>query len=326
MLALEAGEDPLGVAAARQRVGEVAGHPVDDRDPQQEVAQVGRLLGQHLGEQVVRDGGVVAGEVGDELLRLRVRAQGQRREPQPRRPALGALPELLDQRALELDARGAEQVPGLLEAEGEIGLAQLLQRTRDAQPREPQRRVGARRDDQPQVGRRLAQEPVEVGEHRRLADLVQVVEDDDQWPLEAFEAVDDRRPDQVDGLARVDGDGGQRVSDAGAADRLQQPAQEAAPLAVGRLEREPRDGALVAGAGPRAQQRRLAGARRGGDQRDRALRAAVELAQQPGTLDHRGRHARRHELRTGQLDRLGGQPGGAPRFGARALSRTARRH
>ena len=64
VLALELREHVLGVRAAGQPVGEVAADEVDDRRAQQEVDEVVRLLGEHLGDQVVGHRGVVAGERG----------------------------------------------------------------------------------------------------------------------------------------------------------------------------------------------------------------------------------------------------------------------
>ena len=56
----------------------------------QQVAHLRRLALQHLGEEVARHGPLAAGELGHEALRVGVRGQRDRRQPQTGRPALGA--------------------------------------------------------------------------------------------------------------------------------------------------------------------------------------------------------------------------------------------
>jgi len=93
VLALEPSQRLLPVAPPGDRIRELPREHVGDGGLQQEVAQLRRLLCQHLCQQEARDGRVVAGEVIDERLRLIVGAQRQRREPQSGRPALRPAPE-----------------------------------------------------------------------------------------------------------------------------------------------------------------------------------------------------------------------------------------
>ena len=62
-------------------------------------AEAWRLAIEDLGEQVVADDAVVAGELLDEALRVLAALQAQRGEPQPGAPALGARAERADQLA-----------------------------------------------------------------------------------------------------------------------------------------------------------------------------------------------------------------------------------
>ena len=106
VLAREPLELPRAAAAAAEHVRELAADGVGERDPQQEGPLAVRLVIEHLGEQVVGDGRVGAGEVRDEAARVRVPAQREHRHPQAGRPALGAP----QQRAGVALARGPARV------------------------------------------------------------------------------------------------------------------------------------------------------------------------------------------------------------------------
>lgn len=91
--ALELGQ-PLGaVQTAGNGVGQPAADLVGDAGVEQEVADLRRLAGEHLGKQIVGHGAVVAGEGGHEPGRVGVPVQGQKGQPKPRRPAFGARPQ-----------------------------------------------------------------------------------------------------------------------------------------------------------------------------------------------------------------------------------------
>jgi hypothetical protein len=88
-------EDLAGVRAAGQRRGERRRQRITDAHRAQQVQHLGRQPREDLPDQVVGDGAAVAGEVGEEPVGIVGLAQGQRRQPQPRGPAL----RLLDQQA-----------------------------------------------------------------------------------------------------------------------------------------------------------------------------------------------------------------------------------
>ena len=248
VLALEPRQHVVGVRAAGQGVREIAADHVDDRGPQQELDELVRLLREHLAEEVVGHRGVVAGERRDEARGVRVRLQGQRREAQPRGPSLGAQPQLADVRGGELDAGGLEQVGRLGLGEGEVGLADLGQLPGEPEPAEPERRVHARGDHDPQRARRMPQQPVEVGEHAAVAHLVEVVEHQHDGLLELHQGVDQGGDQQVDALDRVDGERRDGLGHPGGGEGVEHAAPEAAAIPVGAVEREPRDdpGAVAA--------------------------------------------------------------------------------
>jgi hypothetical protein len=69
---------------AAQQAGQLAVDPVQQAGAQEQILDAGRLAIQNLGQQVLRDRAVAAGELGDEPLRVEVAGQGDHREPQGR--------------------------------------------------------------------------------------------------------------------------------------------------------------------------------------------------------------------------------------------------
>ena len=84
-------------------------------------------------------------------------AQRHRREAQRRRPALGAPPQRREVVGRQRDAQRAEQRAGLVQRERRSAARISVRAAVQAQAAEPQRRVRARGDHQPQRRRRVAQ-------------------------------------------------------------------------------------------------------------------------------------------------------------------------
>ena len=84
-------QDLFRARAAGQQVCQFAVDPVKQGGAQQQILDVGGLAFKHLGDQVLGDGAVAAGELGDEPLRVGVADQRERREPQARDPPFGPL-------------------------------------------------------------------------------------------------------------------------------------------------------------------------------------------------------------------------------------------
>ena len=258
---LEAGEHPLTVRAAGQRVGQVAADQVDDGRAQQELAQVGRLSGQHLAEQVVAHRGVGAREVLDEATWLGVGADRHGGQAQRGRPAFRAPPQRRDLGGRDGHVERVEQRSGLVEREGQIARADLGQPPFESQPPQADRRVRARHEHQAQRRWRVAHQAFDVLAHD-LGHQVQVVEHEHEGLVACVERVDQCREDKihVHGLARADRERSQPRVAGGMAERAEHRTPEAAAVGVVAFEREPRDlSRRAAGRDPRAQQRALAG-------------------------------------------------------------------
>ena len=71
----QAEEDPLGAGVAGQQIRQLAVDPVEDRQTQEKLLDLGRLALQHFGEQVLGNCPAAAGELRDKS--LGVRAAGQ---------------------------------------------------------------------------------------------------------------------------------------------------------------------------------------------------------------------------------------------------------
>ena len=228
-------------------------------------------------------------------------AQRQRGEPEAGGPALRPLPQPPQALGLELRPRRRQQRRGLVEREGEVGLPELADRALQPQAADPQRRVDPRGDHHAQVARRVAQQPVEVGDGRRVAELVQVVEHQHDRLAERLERVDERGDGEVDVLGRVERERAHRRGRARAAERLEDRAPEAPAVGVRGLEGEPRERPVArALRRPRAEHRALARAGAGGDQRQRPTEALLERRAQARAVDPAGRGAGRGELRRGE--------------------------
>ena len=95
------------------------------RGAQQQILDVGRLALQHLGDQVLGDRAVAAGELRDETLRVGVTGQGDRREPQARGPPFRPLVQQRCSGVRQRDARGVEKLAGFALGEAQVGRADL---------------------------------------------------------------------------------------------------------------------------------------------------------------------------------------------------------
>ena len=184
---LQSRQHRVAVRRPGERVGELGAQRLDDRGAQQEVAQLRRLAGQHLADQVVADRRVGAREVLDEGARVGMVLQRHGREAQRRRPPLGAPPERREVLGRQHDAQRAEQRAGLVEREVQVGRADLGQAAVEAQTAESDRRVRPRDDDEPQGRRREAHEPFEILVDG-VDDLVEVVEHEHDRLLGALRA------------------------------------------------------------------------------------------------------------------------------------------
>ena len=135
-----------------------------------------RLAVQHLGEQVLGDHSVAAGELRDETLGVGVTGQGDRREPQARGPPFCSLVQQRCSGFGQRDARGVEQVAGFIPGKAQVGRADLGQLAGQAQLVQAQPQIVARGQDRVRVQRKVRQQPGELSERRWRGQLVQIID------------------------------------------------------------------------------------------------------------------------------------------------------
>ena len=297
------GQAPVTVGAAGERVREIAVEHADHRRPQQHATLLRRRARGHLGDQVVADRAIVAREVGHEAARVRVAPQRQGGETERARPALRVLPQPPQVVGVQGQADGGQHLAGLGERHGERRLADLRQPVLHAQPRQAQGRIRAGRDHDPERRRGMVQQLIEVRVRGR-AGVAEVVEHEHDRLRPVVERRRQRRHEALDPAVRLAGQRRHRVAGAGAAERLEDGVPERAPVRVGGVEGQPGHRAgRPAGADPAREQDGLAGPGRGGDERQRGLRAGVQRVEQPRPCDDRrlvgghGEHRRRQPSR-----------------------------
>ena len=149
--------------------------PVQDRGAQQQPAHLFGLPVQHLCQQVLGNRPVGAGELGREPFRVRVPGQRQRRQPQTCRPPLGPLMQSGQGLLRQLHSRCREQLPCLVHAEPQLGLADLGQFTLQPQPVQPQPHVMPGRQHEPQRRRRPHDQQLKLPQ-RVTTQLVDIVD------------------------------------------------------------------------------------------------------------------------------------------------------
>ncbi|MEF2529284.1 hypothetical protein [Streptomyces sp. CS62] len=311
-------QDGLAVGAPRQRGGQIRVHPPQHAAVQQQLAGGGGLDGEHLRQQVVGDGlpggGRRAGK-GEGVLGVR---HGQGAQPQPGGPPLGAFEQQVDHAPVGGAAalRRLQEAGGLGAGEGEVPSADLRDPALHPVAVQRQPGLGPAEDDEPEGGTGVFHDEAEAGADVRAADPVEAVEDEDQRNPRFFEGGGDpHRQARIGAVAEA------------AADRhpaAAEPLHDVRPeglRGVLLVQRQPHHGG---GGRPRPRpggdQRGLAAAGGPRDQRQGALRTAVEPPGQPLPAYQAGRRIGQSEFRTqhrGAHQRDGHRPtsrgGGSPR-------------
>jgi hypothetical protein len=110
-------EQRLGVGTARQLRGQRARQRRAQADSPQEVPGACGEAGEYLSGEIVGDRALVAGEGGEEPVRVVRAAQRERGQPQPGDPAVAALVQPGHLRRRQLQAGGAQQRRSVVDSE-----------------------------------------------------------------------------------------------------------------------------------------------------------------------------------------------------------------
>jgi hypothetical protein len=213
------------------------------------------------------------------------------------RPALGPVDEGGQEPVVRLHAEAIEETACLDAIEGEVAIAQFPARVAQAQPVEPERRAGPRREQQV--------EPAEAaldGELQPLlghgADQMEVVDDQRERRVETV-CVGEEGLEGV-GIDRlVEGEQIETVLPEAGPDgthRLDQGAQEPSGVGIGDVGLDPAHGPGRSLGGPLREERALARSGDADHDHHGDLEDVVEPTEQPGSFDVALGHAGRREL------------------------------
>ena len=312
-------EDGGAVDARVQGLADRGVELAQDAGAQQKVADLARLVREHVLGQVVGHRAVRAREALDEAGFEAVPLQRHRGQPDRRHPALGLAVQLRQHVGRQCLARAlAEEGAGLVDVEAQPVGVDLHQLAARAQPAHAQVGQAARADHDAAAARQVVDDLAHQAQHRGLLHHLEVVEEQREGRV-----VRGQRGHRVEG--RV----GRRLVHAQALHRLAQADQEARDVVVGPVEREPGGGHAVGLHALAALRhgRGLAEAR-GRAHQDQLHRRRRDLFADRGAQHLRDDHGRRVELGFQDAGRGGGHCGwleeeGKGGSGPRARARRA---
>ena len=190
VVVLEREKEALRPGGADEMVRQGPRNVVEDRRPQEQLAHLGGLAGEHFLKQVVGYGPLTARELGDEASRIRMAGERERGQTQACGPALGAAMELRQTFVVETDMHRLEHGARLGEVEPQIGLANLRELTGQAQSVEPELRVVARRQHDAELLGAARDQFRDVVARGSGAEFMEVVDHQQDRPIEPGELGD----------------------------------------------------------------------------------------------------------------------------------------
>ncbi|MEZ5298441.1 MAG: hypothetical protein R2697_19860 [Ilumatobacteraceae bacterium] len=240
-------EHPLAVAVAGEFVAQRSAQPIEHRCRQQEAPHRGRLVIEHLVDEVVEDEPIVAGETAHERGGVVTIAERERRELQGGDPSLGTFAQDGGVGGGERPVEGTVEICGdLVVPEPEVGRPHLEQITAGSPPGERSGGSARVRDDEVEPRGRLLDEDGDGVVDGGDTDRVVVVEEHRDVVPGVRHVVDDGGHDGRQRLARLE-QVGRLVADPGVRQCGDQVGGESDGVVVVRIEREP--GACSVGGG-----------------------------------------------------------------------------
>jgi hypothetical protein len=299
-------EHLLSAGDARERAGEVAAHGLGYRGRHQKVQQCRVERFQDIGFDVFVDGVGVSGDAADGVVRAPLTPQRQRRQLQCGGPALGRFPQpgnvgCAQAQPIDVQDKGI----GLVLIETQILGADFDELVAHAHPAHREPGGVPAGDDDAQMVARVIDEKCHDRLGRRVGHPVPVVDGDRECLSSGVDFVDQRGNDVSSGIA---GAFLQDLVELAAecrprpAHRLDQVGQEPDGVVVIGIDGDPGELNPVGGQflRPLRGQGALAEARRGVDDRQPALLARAQNAQQSGPVHQGAGWCRRSELRQGR--------------------------
>ena len=170
------GQRPGALVPAGQLRRDPGADPVHDAGLQQQVPDLGGLVIQRLLHQVPGDRAVLRGQLLDELPRITMITQRQRRQPQPRRPPLIDPGQQLQRGRRQRDPVLGHQLARLGHAERQLPGPDLGQLPGQPVPVQRQHRIRPRAHHQPQPRPRVPQQVRQPLHQPRPRQLMQVIQ------------------------------------------------------------------------------------------------------------------------------------------------------
>src|SRR4051794_9710493 len=295
------GNKPLcevrAVVTPGHRIREIRREALCNGCCEQEVARIFGLPLEHLREQIIGSGTLVQLDRLEDGYVLAARSMRKREEADPGGPALGLLEQEGQHVRLELDTEPVEQLARLVGGQREMVRAELRQLTARPKQVERERWVVTRREHQAQARRRSAQQLLDRGADVRAADAVEVIDDQHERLFQLGEAVQQLYDERRGRTAAGRGKSPQRGPRRRHVVHCRQPLGPKTCFRELRARRQPRDLARLRSE-PRRKQRRLAGTRGSGDERQRALDAFLQQLEESRAVDKRAGWARDRKIRS----------------------------
>ena len=190
---LEALEGRRGAVGPEDGVTEIPAHLIQHGDRGQEAELLAGHAGEQLIAQVVGDEPVISAKGGDRPAGLPDRESS---EIEPARPALGLLDEGDQIIVTQLDPGAREQIAGLGPVHAELLRTQLQKLAVGAKGTDPARGLDLAGEHELRSAGEVVDEQVDRVQALRVADLVCVIEDQDEWRLHARQGRPEAREDQ----------------------------------------------------------------------------------------------------------------------------------
>ena len=281
---LEDLEQPSAIRATSDGIGEVTAHLLEHGDVEQERAQLGRLLLEHLRRQVVHDRSIGAPEP-DQRGRILRASERQGRQLDGDGPAFGEVDQMCDLIGAEpMSAHALDDLLGLGLGEPKVGGTRFHELAPQTQTVARDAGIRAAGDHEVDQRGRLADQSTEVL-HRRPLEPVEVVEHDHDVIVDRLKFFEQGVDELVAEPRRRHSDSGLgALADLGpgGGERGDQASPEAEWVGIPLVDREPGCRAAEPSRCPLAQEHGLPVPGGRHDRRQPSARALVEDALEPG--------------------------------------------
>ena len=284
VVALQVAKDPCRARLLQEGVAQGRGEPLHDRHRTHELPGL-HVPTQHLFDEVVPDEPAAAAELPHELVGIRPARQGQAGKVDPGRPPFGAFHQQGGSLGRQPDALDLRQCGDLRPREAEVLGTDLSELAGRPDPAEAQPGVRPSDDHQVRLRGEVLDEQLHLAVAARLADDVEVVQQDDGLLGRRRQGVDHAAQGLVPHVAEARCEVLARAEPAGPLQGNRHVCPQSGRVVVTGVERDPRrrSSRHTMARQPLRHERRLAVAGRGSDESDGPLDRPLQLVDQTGS-------------------------------------------